>query len=1051
MKSSQEQVNGKFLTSIDEEEKNAALFRSEELRSIISAIIDGVNIVGLDGKVIECNDAVLRMHGLSRDECLGKDVAEFFVAEDARRLAKKVRVALKKGLSTLEVKALKKDGTTFDAEVSISPLRDSSGKPKALVFVTRDITKWNKSKEEIRRQKERFEKYLNIAGSIILVLDSNGRIILLNKRGYEILGYKEGELVGKDWFETCLPEENREKLRDSFRKYMLGKIKAVKPAENPVLTKNGEKRIIKWHNALLKDDEGNIIGTLCSGEDITELKRKEEELQELFEFRNKVLDTAVVWIDLLDREGNVILWNRAAELISGYSREEVVGHKKIWEWLYPDPKYRAQIFSDAKRLIEGKTSIHNETTIRCKDGTLKIIRWYDNSIVDEKGEPVGSIAIGIDVTEQRKAEEELRRVLEFLNKVLDTAAVWITCVDLDWNVKIWNRAAELISGYSREEVVGHKKIWEWLYPDPEYREKLYAEFLEMIEKVGSSENYETVIRCKDGTLKTLSWYEKGILDENGKPVGNIAIAIDVTEVKKAREKLRESEEKYRNLFENARDVILVSDLKGTVTSVNKAVEEYGFKKEDIVGKNILEFVPEECRPKLLKKELVKIAKGEPVEGEVALVSPKGKRVAEYRSNPIKKGKEVVGAQMILRDITERKEMEEKLRQYSEQLEELVQERTRELLESERRYSVLVEEASDTVAILQDGKIVFVNKKGPEILGYSREEMTGLPFENLVDEKYRQLTRERYERRLRGEKVPSTYEIELVSKNGERVPVELSATRITYQGRPASLILVRDIRERKRMQEQLLKSERLAAIGRMATMVAHDLRNPLTSIRNASYYIKKNLPHTEKEKAEILREMLDIIEQETLFANDIVSDLLDFSTQRRLQKKRRNINEIIKNVLAKTDIPENVKVETKFAEEAVAPVDQQQLERVFLNLVKNAVQAMPKGGKLTIKTRETKKYVKITFKDTGVGIKEEHMPKLFTPFFTTKAKGIGLGLAICKKIVEQHGGKIEVKSKFGKGTTFTVTLPKEESKSEETNTVSLLMASTKEVLQTKRQG
>jgi len=772
--------------------------------------------------------------------------------------------------------------------------------------------------------------------------------------------------------------------------------------------------------------------------DITERKKREEKLHKLLEFRNKVLDTALVWITILDRDGNIILHNRGAELISGYSRKEVLGHKKIWEWLYPDPEYRAQVFSDAKRLIEGKPSIHNETTVRCKDGTLKIIRWYDNNIVDEKGEPIGSIAIGIDITEQRKAEEEMRKLLEFRNKILDTATIWICCVDMDWNVILWNRAAELISGYSKEEVLGHKKVWEWLYPDQKYRAKLYEEWKEMIEKVGHSENYETTIRCKDGTLKILSWYEKRMLDENGNPIGNLAIAIDVTEIKKAQEKLRESEERYRNLFENARDPIVVSDLKGKIINVNKVVEEYGVQKEYLIGKNMLNFVPENCRPRLTK-ELEKIAQGKPVEGEVTLETPKGKRIAEYRSNPVIKGEKIIGIQTILRDITERKEMEEKLREYSEQLEELVQKRTEKLLESETRYSVLVEEASDGVAILQDGKIVFVNKRGSEIIGYSRDELIGLPFMQIVDEKYRKITKERYERRLRGEKVPSTYEIELISKNGEHIPVELSAARIDYQGRPADLIIVRDIRERKQMQEQLLQSERLAAIGKMATMIAHDLRNPLTAIRNASYYLKKVLSKTKNKKIEALREMLEIIEKETIFANNIVSDLLDFSAQRKPQKRKININEMIKNTLDRMKTPENVEVETKFSEEVFAFIDYQQMERVFFNLIKNAFQAMPNGGKLTIETKETDKQIKMIFKDTGVGISKENMAKLFTPFFTTKAKGVGLGLAICKKIIEQHGGKITVKSKLGKGTTFTVIIPKGEEETEVSNDLSVLMA------------
>jgi signal transduction histidine kinase len=265
---------------------------------------------------------------------------------------------------------------------------------------------------------------------------------------------------------------------------------------------------------------------------------------------------------------------------------------------------------------------------------------------------------------------------------------------------------------------------------------------------------------------------------------------------------------------------------------------------------------------------------------------------------------------------------------------------------------------------------------------------------------------------------------VVAKNGERKPIELSATRIDYQGRSANLLLIRDISERKRMEEQRLRLEKLATMGELATMVAHDLRNPLTSIRNATYYIKSTCPYKKDAECKTAIEMFDIIEQETIFANNIINDLLDFSAKRPLQKTSQNINEIILASLAKSIVQKNINIEMHFAKEATATVDKRQLERVFLNLIKNAMQAMPNGGKLTLTTKETKDFVEIVFSDTGVGISEENMSKLFAPLFTTKAKGIGMGLAICKKIVEEHEGTISVKSKVGEGTSFTIKLSKE---------------------------
>jgi signal transduction histidine kinase len=209
------------------------------------------------------------------------------------------------------------------------------------------------------------------------------------------------------------------------------------------------------------------------------------------------------------------------------------------------------------------------------------------------------------------------------------------------------------------------------------------------------------------------------------------------------------------------------------------------------------------------------------------------------------------------------------------------------------------------------------------------------------------------------------------------------------------------------------------------MVAHDLRNPLTSIRNASYFIKNACPAKATPECKNALEMLAVIEQETLFANSIINDLLDFAAKRPLQTSRQNVNTIIENSLTKSKIPAAIKIERNFTKRLIAIVDEKQLERVFLNIIKNAVQAMPNGGKLTITTNETKDGGEITFADTGTGIQPENMNKIFQPFFTTKAKGIGMGLPICKEIIEEHGGTVDVKSEVGKGTSFAIRLSKKE--------------------------
>ena len=227
------------------------------------------------------------------------------------------------------------------------------------------------------------------------------------------------------------------------------------------------------------------------------------------------------------------------------------------------------------------------------------------------------------------------------------------------------------------------------------------------------------------------------------------------------------------------------------------------------------------------------------------------------------------------------------------------------------------------------------------------------------------------------------------------------------------------RELRNSQEKLLRAERLAAIGQLAGQVGHDLRNPLTGILGAVYYLKKS--HLDLD--EKYRKMLEIIEKDAKYANKIIEDLLEFSREYvHLNLTLTSVRDLVDNALTKVIVPDNIKIVNLTSFKHKVKVDADRMIRVFVNLITNAIDAMPKGGTLRIWSRISDNCVKVYFRDTGIGIPEENLDKIWAPLFTTKAKGMGLGLSICKRIVEAHGGNITVKSKVGAGTTFTVTLP-----------------------------
>jgi signal transduction histidine kinase len=237
-------------------------------------------------------------------------------------------------------------------------------------------------------------------------------------------------------------------------------------------------------------------------------------------------------------------------------------------------------------------------------------------------------------------------------------------------------------------------------------------------------------------------------------------------------------------------------------------------------------------------------------------------------------------------------------------------------------------------------------------------------------------------------------------------------------------LLRANEELRETQEQLIRFEKLAAIGKLAGGVGHELRNPLGAIKNAAYYIRGKVANSELAKTEPrIIEFLGIMDDEISSSNKIINDLLNFSRVAKPTVSPAKIRNVMEDALSRLAIPENIEVINKVdANLPEVEIDADQIRQVFINIATNAIQAMPEGGKLTTDARKGDKFVEVTICDTGDGIPDDVIEKIFDPLFTTRAKGIGLGLAVCKSIIERHGGAIEVESKVGEGTTFTIKLP-----------------------------
>jgi signal transduction histidine kinase len=256
---------------------------------------------------------------------------------------------------------------------------------------------------------------------------------------------------------------------------------------------------------------------------------------------------------------------------------------------------------------------------------------------------------------------------------------------------------------------------------------------------------------------------------------------------------------------------------------------------------------------------------------------------------------------------------------------------------------------------------------------------------------------------------------LINASGERIPVIKTVAITSLQKRKYIIEIFTNATERKQL-EQHLQTERLAAIGQLAGMIGHDLRNPLQAMVGAVEILKMEV------QTATAKDMIDLIEKSIDYSNKLISDLCDYSRAITLEQTYIDVRTILSEALSLMKVPDRIEVVDLIRNDLVANVDVSKMTRVFLNIIRNAIDAMPKGGKLTITGNESHDKIKITFTDTGGGMKREVLENMWKPLFTTKAKGMGLGLVICRRFVEAHGGSIRAESSVGKGSTITVELP-----------------------------
>ncbi|WP_160722065.1 PAS domain-containing sensor histidine kinase [Bacillus sp. USDA818B3_A] len=575
----------------------------------------------------------------------------------------------------------------------------------------------------------------------------------------------------------------------------------------------------------------------------------------------------------------------------------------------------------------------------------------------------------------------------------------IFVLDIEGHVVQSNPAFQQLTGYS--PLNGDELRLQFLFPI-DHINKVFHHFSNAVS--GRFSNFDTKIITKIEQILDLNIMFIPISVED-QIVGVRAIGKDITELKRKKEEIRKIEEMQRVLTDNILDVIVSTNLQGEIAYVSPSCEYIlGYDPNEVIKQNILSFVHPDDAEKAFQSRKQVLDNQESGREEYRVRKKSGEYMwVESLSKPIIAHDTLHVLEMVsvIRDISERKKGEEEAKR------------------REETYRDLVEHSPDAVIIAKDSDILFINETGAKLFGaQGKMDILNKPLGDLVHPEFHEISKVRQKTVMEGN-VTEFMEYKLLRLDGSVFVAEVKGIPTFYQNTLARHIIIRDVTERKKTHELLLNSEKLNVAGQLAAGIAHEVRNPLTAIKGFL-----QLMETEGDGN---HSYFDIIQSEMDRIELILSELLVIAKPHELKFEAVDLITLLDNIKTLIDtqaVLNGIQIETIYNnfDTFTIKCDQNQLKQVFINILKNAVEAMPKGGFITIEVKEYGcNMVKIFFKDTGFGMSPDILKRVGEPFFTTKQDGTGLGIMISKQIVENHSGSFNIWSDEH-GTIIEVILP-----------------------------
>ncbi len=878
-----------------------------------------------------------------------------------------------------------------------------------------EIVQRKRDNEALRESEDRYRDLVENIKDLVCTHDLQGNLLFVNQAPAKFLGYAPNDMVGTNLRSYLAPE-----VRDQFDEY-LAAIRRDGQASGLMLvqTKSGEKRIWEYHNTLRT--EGVVDPTVRGiARDITDQRRAEAMLKASEQRLALALAGANLGIWEWDLATGKALWDERTPLVLGYEPNEFEPNLKNWKRLVHVNDW-PRVAENLNLHIEGKLPMFEaEYRMLNKSGDWQWVQGRGKAIeFDAYGKPVRMAGVVADISDRKRSEEAVRKIKDELQAVIDASPVSIVAFDRDSIVKLWNPASEEIFGWSAAEAIG--KFLPFV-PEDKIEEHIGIRRLALQGK--RLTGIEARRERKDGSSIYVRGSTAPLHDSEGRIAGVMAVFMDITEYKQAEEARRESEARYKALYEDNPSMYFTMDAQGTVLSVNRfGAEQLGYSVEELVGQPVLMVFHPNDR--------------EAVRGQFTRCLHNPMQVAHWEFRKVRKDGSILWVReaaraswtadgnpvvlVVCEDITERKQAEGKLQQSNDLLRAII-------------------EAAPTgiIGLDLEGNVQMVwNPAAENMLGWTAQEVMGRPLPSVPVESQEEF--EGFREWIRSGKSMDGVEVRRQRRDGKPIDYSIYASPLhDAKGQiTGNIAVLVDITEQKSLQRQLLQAQKMEAIGTLAGGIAHDFNNLLTVILGFS-----DLLLIGKDERDPSHAKLQKIYQAARNGADLVQRILAFSRKAEINPLPLNLNHEIrqlKKLLTRT-LPKMIEIELALSGElATVNADPIQLEQVLMNLAINAKDAMPDGGKLTVETGNVTldkefcekhlgakpgDFVLLAVSDTGHGMGKEILKHIFEPFYTTKEteRGTGLGLAMVYGIVKQHDGHIMCYSEPDAGTTFKIYLP-----------------------------